>query len=49
MNSTDAAASCVHNEISVKDIVINNNAIRNLQIDDLFYVEGDLDFYEKVF
>lgn len=48
MYSTDAA-SCVRDEISVKDIIKNNNAIRNIQVDDLVYLERDLDFHEKVF
>lgn len=47
MDTIDAS-SCAREEIS-KDIIIKNNfTIRNVQLDDLFYLEKDLDFNEKV-
>lgn len=47
MYSTDAATG--PQEVSKENIVKNNIGIRNLHVDDLFYLEQDLDFYEKVF
>lgn len=42
------ASSCAREEISKETIIKNNIAIRNFQLDDLVYLEKDLDFYEKV-
>lgn len=49
--STDAAFSAGPSEIIIsKDTIIRNNiGIRELHLDDLFYLEKDLEFYEKVF
>lgn len=47
MDTIDAS-SCAHEEISKETITKNNIAIRNFQLDDLVYLEKDLDFYEKV-
>lgn len=47
MDTIDAVQE-VCEDISASKIIGNNIAIRNIQIDDLFYVEQDLDFYEKV-
>lgn len=47
MYSTDAASG--HKEVSLEIIKKNNTGIRNLHLDDLFCLEQDLDFYEKVF
>lgn len=47
MDTIDAL-SCVREEISKDTIIKNNITIRNVQLDDLFYLEKDLDFYEKV-
>lgn len=47
MDTIDAS-SCGHEEISKETIIKNNIAIQNFQLDDLFYLEKDLDFYEKV-
>lgn len=47
MDTIDAS-SCVRKEISKDTIIKNNIAIRNFHLDDLFYLEKDLDFNEKV-
>lgn len=47
--TTDAGfASAPPAEISKETIVKNRIAIRELQLDDLFYLEKDLEFHEKV-
>lgn len=47
--TTDAGfASAPLAEISKETFVKNRNAIRELQLDDLFYLERDLEFHEKV-
>lgn len=48
MDTIDAS-SCASKEISKETIIRNNAAIRNFQLDDLVYLEKDLDFNEKVF
>lgn len=47
MYSTDASSG--PKEFSKDKLIKNNTGIRNLHPDDLFYLEKDLDFYEKVF
>lgn len=47
--TTDAGfASAPPPEISKETIVKNRIAIRELQLDDLFYLERDLEFHDKV-
>lgn len=47
MYSTDASSG--PQEFSKDKFMKNNTGIRNLHPDELFYLEKDLDFYEKVF
>lgn len=47
MEQTDALSSN-NNKSSIQTIIKNNIAINNIDIEDLVYLEKDLDFYEKV-
>lgn len=48
METTDALSS-IGETISAQMIIKNNTAIRSIDVEDLFYLEKDLAFYEKVF
>lgn len=47
--TTDAGVSANFQEISKDSFIQNTVAIREIHVDDLFHLEKDLDFHEKVF
>lgn len=47
--NTDAAFASCSQEISKEAFLKNNIAIREIHVDDLFELEKDLAFYDKVF
>lgn len=47
--ATDAGVSATFREISIVEIKKNQIAIGEIHVDDLFELEKDLDYHEKVF
>lgn len=47
--TTDAGVSVRPKENITKNVIIKNSiAIQEIHVDDLFYLEKDLEFYDKV-